>query len=131
MLAIIASPVSSTVRLRKPIHEIGSCESVSDVDKVEQDKVRISIPTKRCASVCVCHDSGKSEVRNETSPPEKCIYEGTPFVVGASAKSLIVTLIVGRILMFNEWLIIYIWSAADKLPEIRSTEQGNDASVTE
>jgi hypothetical protein len=51
-------------------------------------------------------------------------------VVGASAGSLIVIPpSIGRMMMFNEWLIIYIWSAVDRLPEMRFTEQGNDAFV--
>ena len=33
-------------------------------------------------------------------------------------------------LKFSEWLIMYMWSASDRGPAVRSTLQGKDASVT-
>jgi len=59
-------------------------------------------------------------------------YEGMPLVVGAAAGSLMVTPpSIGRISMFNEWLIMYMCSAVGRSPVMRSTEQGKDAFVAE
>ena len=53
-------------------------------------------------------------------------YESTPFVVGASSGSLY---LMSPMCLFNEWLIIYMWSAVDCLSLVRSMLQGNESSV--
>ena len=59
---------STGTELRKSVHVIGSCKPVSEVDEIEQDEVRISIPTKRCTAVCVRHDPGieRGQKRNKS-----------------------------------------------------------------
>ena len=59
-------------------------------------------------------------------------YEERLLVVGASLGSLTITPPpIGMMFLLREWLIMYIWSAGERAPEIRSTEQGNEAFVTE
>jgi hypothetical protein len=56
-------------------------------------------------------------------------HELTPLVVGASSGSLTM-MPEPKTFLFNEWLIMYMWSSVLRGPAIRSTEHGKEASVT-
>jgi hypothetical protein len=113
---------------------------MTDVDEVKQHKIGVSVPTKRCTPVRIRHNSKMPKrkfvrivvIQFQMNRVSGGTYEGMPLVVGAAAGSLIVTPpSIGRISMFNEWLIMYMCSAVGRSPVMRSTEQGNDAFVTE
>jgi hypothetical protein len=53
-------------------------------------------------------------------------HEVSLLVVDASTGSLMT---IPRTSLLKEWLIMYMWSSVASGPEMRSTEQGNEAFV--
>ena len=45
------------LNLRKSVHQISSCNTLSNIDEIKEDKVRISMPAKRGTTICIRHDS--------------------------------------------------------------------------
>ena len=73
---------------------------------------------------------GKRIVRTKWRKTWHPTHDPAELVFLALARSGTMRLLIPNNLKFNEWLIMYMWSASERGPSVRSTLQGKDASVT-